>query len=197
MWYKKPRWQWRVYSHASSITACVMASDKDNKMHSNFRHHHRHTHTRTHVLARFMFSLLSCLYRSQLLVSSTALSAAKLEKNSPLLWLIKHKHSAALSLPSALYSSLLCFPSNPISNSPLWQLKMCWWKLCKCALFVMLFFCIHSTSCLFNTPKQWRLCGLGSKGDSCTECMPGTLTEGVWFSDLDTPSRISALEKLD
>lgn len=51
---------------------------------------HLHTHTYAHVLARFMFPSLSCLYHRQLvlLVSSAALSAAKnrvKKKNSPLL----------------------------------------------------------------------------------------------------------------
>lgn len=52
------------------------------------------------------------------------------------------RSSACLPMPSSTLSSFRS-PSNPISNSPFWQLKMGWWKLCKCALFVMLFFCIH------------------------------------------------------
>lgn len=127
------------------------------------------TLTCTAALSRFMFPSLSCLYRSQLalLVSSAALSSAKLggRKKTPSTlinqtWAFR---GPQLPIPSSTLSSFR-FPSNPISNSPFWQLKMGWWKLCKWALFVMLFFCIHpSISCLFNTPKQGRCAGLGSE----------------------------------
>lgn len=90
-----------IYSHASSITASVMAWDKDNKMHSNSRHPHRHT-KRIHTLARFMFPPLSCLYQSA--SASGQLCSPEHRKNrvkkNPVLWLIKHGHPAVLSLPS-------------------------------------------------------------------------------------------------
>lgn len=154
-----------IYSHASSITASVKASDKDNKMRSNFRHPHTPTHVRA-PLARFMFPS-SILFASQSASCFwSALQPPERRKNrgrkkkKPLLWLIKHEHPAVHSLPFLCrppHSPPFRFPSNPISNSPFWQLKMGWWKLCKCALFVMLFFLHTSTSCLFNTSKAVAL----------------------------------------
>lgn len=73
------------------------------------------------------------------------------------------RSTACLPMSSSTLSSFRV-PSNPISNSSFWQLKTGWWKLCKCTLFVMLFFLHTSTSCLFNTPKQCCCAGLGSKG---------------------------------
>ena len=98
---------------------------------------------------------------------------------------------ACLPMPSSTLSSLH-FPSNPISNSPIWQLKMAWWKLCKCALFVMLFFCIHPHHVFLTLQSSCDVLALVQKGDSCKECMPGSFRAWylVWFSDLDTSTEV-------
>lgn len=88
------------------------------------------------------------------------------------------RSTACFPMSSSTLSSFRV-PSNPISNSSFWQPKTGWWKLCKCTLFVMLFFLHTSTSCLFNTPKQWWALALVQKGDSCKECIPGALIE--WY----------------
>lgn len=152
------------------------------------------TDSHVHALARFMFPSLSCLYRSQLvlLVSSAALSTTKIgKKKSPLLWLIKHEHPVVLSLPSMPSSTLssVRFPSNPISNSPCQDRLMKVMQMCSVCNAIFLH---PSTSCLVNTPKQWRCAGLDSKWDSCKEYVPITFTEWylVWFSDLDVTREV-------
>lgn len=162
------------------------------------------TLTCTAALSRFMFPSLSCLYRSQLalLVSSAALSSAKLggRKKTPSTlinqtWAFR---GPQLPIPSSTLSSFR-FPSNPISNSPFWQLKMGWWKLCKWALFVMLFFCIHPHHVFLTLQSRGAALALVQKGDSCKECLPGALTEGcsVWFSELDATTRGFSVGKVD
>lgn len=163
------------------------------------------TRTRTRMLSRFMFPSLSCLYHIQLvlLVSSAALSGSKLEgkkKKQPSTlinqtWAFR---GPQLPIPSSTLSSFR-FPSNPISNSPFWQLKMGWWKLCKCALFVMLFFCIHPHHVFLTLQSRGAALALVQKGDSCAECLPGALTGGsaVRFSELVAAIRGSAVEKVD
>lgn len=101
------------------------------------------------------------------------------------------RSTACLPMPPSTLSSFR-FPSNPISNSPFWQLKMGWWKLCKCALFVMLFFCIHPHHVFLTLQSSGTALALVQRGDSYKECMPGALTFGylVWFSDLDTTTEV-------
>lgn len=141
----------------------------------------------TRTIARFMFSPRSCLYHSELLllVSSAALSTAKLrqEKNpdSPPLWLIKHEHSAGPQLASPVHpphSPSFAFPSNPISNSLSRQLKMGWWKLCKCDLFVMLFFCIRPHHAFLTLQRSGAALASDQKGDGWKKCGPPAQTRG-------------------
>lgn len=147
-------------------------------MHSNFRLPHRHT--RTHLF-HVPFSIL---FVSQSASASGQLCSpeqCKNRKKSPLLWLIKHEHPVVLSfssMPSSTFSSVR-FSSNPISNSSFWQLKMDWWKLCKCALFAMLFFCIRPHHVFLTLQSSGSALALVQKWDSCKEYMPPHSPVGI------------------